>query len=126
MKCRHLREIVPAVASVALISLAYFNERVLAEGNNEKVDETNMDAKYINDNFVLEENELIILNLDENDMSNYDMINSNEIESITYSNSKASITINLKDTNMYYSGYYDELCQKYIYIKSKNKVYSIK
>lgn len=118
MKYRNLREIVPVVAIAAVLSAGYFNENVLAKDKTED----NIEPKYLNGNSIIHEHELIILNLSDKNMDNYDMINSDDIESIIYSDDKTNVTINLKNSDIYYTGYYNAFYQKYIYMRNNNKI----
>ena len=71
---------------------------------------------------LLADNELIILNLSDSDLSNYDTINSNQVKSIIYSENKEYITVYLKNSDIYYTGYYNIFYQKYIYTRNNDKI----
>lgn len=107
MKYRFLREVVPVAASSVLLSTACVYEFV--DNQNEK----NLESS------------IMTLNLSVDDMDNIEFIDKNNIESITYSSDNMSVIIKLKNNDIYYTGYYDTLLNKYIYTKinQKNKVY---
>ena len=114
MKYRKLREIVPVVVLSALVTCAYLSDDVLAK-QDDKLE--SVIPKYINKGISIEENDLVILNLDDGDLNNYDVVSSNCIESIQFSNNNENIIIKLKSSEIYYEGYYNCFYQKYIYNK---------
>ena len=68
----------------------------------------------------------ITVNLDVNGITKLELIKTDEIANIEYSDDKMFVTVYMKDVDIYYSGYYDANSNQYFYTKvcEKNKVYT--
>lgn len=128
MKYRNLRELVPVIALSALVASAYLSDDALAKTQDNLENKEISIPKNVNDDFLLKENDIIVLNLSDLDLNYYDVISLDCIDNIEYTNDNEHIIIRIKNSEIYYDGYYNYFYQKYIYDKKniKEKIYSIK
>lgn len=135
MKKRYIRELVPYAATGMLLVasiVASNNSQVTGDIKFEKINECYFPT-YNNENSQIEmksidEMDILVVELEERPVmqfnqgnpvvvpvTDYVILKPEEVNNIVYSDNNESLTITLKDSDVYYLGTYDNIEKKYFY-----------